>query len=167
MKQNKNFIISLAVGLLIIGGLIVWSGQNQAGNSIAAVNLPPSELQASEPNFDFGSVSMAAGKVSHVFALENTGATPVTIKSIYTSCMCTEANLIFGDQKIGPFGMIGMADNPAVDKTIPAQGTVGVEAVFNPAAHGPAGIGAVERQIVIETNDNREVVLNFQAQVTP
>lgn len=167
MNKNKNTIVGVVIGLVILAGLIFWSRALETNVVTAVSNSGPTTLVASEPNFDFGALSMAAGKVSHMFDLTNVSSAPVVIKSLYTSCMCTEANLIMGDKKIGPFGMIGMAYNPVINTTVPAGATVAVEAVFDPAAHGPAGIGHIERQINIQIADSQDVVLNFQAQVNP
>ena len=42
-----------------------------------------------------------------------------------------------------------------------------IEVVFDPAAHGPAGIGPVDRVVTIENTAGRPLVLAFAATVTP
>ena len=42
-----------------------------------------------------------------------------------------------------------------------------VEVVFDPAAHGPAGIGPIERVVTIENSAGRPLELAFNATVTP
>lgn len=52
--------------------------------------------------------------------------------------------------------------------TVKPGETVTVKAIFDPAAHGPSGVGPVERQIMISTNaDPGQITLQFKAVVTP
>ena len=49
---------------------------------------------------------MSKANVSHSFQNKNTGNLRLKFK-IYTSCMCTEATIVNGDSRKGPFGMPG------------------------------------------------------------
>jgi hypothetical protein len=69
--------------------------------------------------------------------------------------------------KKGPFGMIGHAAIPAIAETLVPGGRARVEIVFDPAAHGPAGVGRIERAIMAETNAGKPLELGFVAMVTP
>jgi len=58
---------------------------------------------------------------------------------------------------------------PAVDieeRLAPGQ-LAKVEVVFDPAAHGPAGIGKTERIVTIRNSAGRSLDLAFSAYVTP
>lgn len=50
-----------------------------------AVSASRPALVARESQFDFGPISMAAGKVSHRYWIHNESADPLTIKGISTS----------------------------------------------------------------------------------
>lgn len=124
-------------------------------------------LAAREPYFDFGPISMAAGKVSHRYWLRNESAAPVTIQRIHTSCMCTTATLVRGLRVIGRYGMAGHGPMPDVNQSLAPGEEAYVDVVFDPAAHGPAGLGRTERVVTIERVGGEAVQLGFVANVTP
>lgn len=125
-------------------------------------------LAATETQFDFGEVSMARGKVMHDFKIKNTSSAPVTIARLYTSCMCTEANLITARGSVGPFGMMGHGFVPTISETLAPGEEATVQAVFDPAAHGPAGVGPIDRVVTVETKDGATpLVFQFHAVVAP
>lgn len=124
-------------------------------------------LHARESAFDFDSISMAAGKVTHRFWFKNEGAASVLIRRIYTSCMCTAATLVKGMKIINTYGMPGHGPLPAVNESLQPGESAFVDVVFDPAAHGPAGLGPTQRVVTIETDTGRPVELHFAANVRP
>ncbi len=143
------------------GATPAQTGDSGDNGSISAGSLVPLEK-----DFDFGSISMAKGKVKHMYAFKNGSAETLTIRKVYTSCMCTEANLILPGNTIGPFGMPGHAFSPTLnEKVVPGQ-TIEVEAIFDPAAHGPSGLGEINRAVILETSGGLAQV-TFSANVTP
>ena len=76
------------------------------------------------------------------------------------------ANFIFVRQK-GPYGMPGHGFIPKINETLNSGEEALVEVVFEPAAHGPAGVGPIQRAIAIENNAGEPVELLFAAIVTP
>ena len=126
-------------------------------------------LTASEPFFDFGTISMAAGTVPHVFDIKNASQVPVTITKIYTSCMCTLATLVTSAGRVGPFGMPSHESIPNIQQTLAPNEEARVEIVFDPAAHGPQGTGKVRRIVYLETGGGPDSAfeLTFEATVTP
>ena len=141
--------------------------RHEAQPPVAIANAATGPLMSPEPFFDFGNISMAAGKVSRNFRIRNTGDSPITINKISTSCMCTVATLITPAGSKGPFGMPGHGFIPAIFETIPPGGGAQVEVVFDPAAHGPAGVGPTERVVTIRTNETAPLELGFRAVVKP
>ena len=81
--------------------------------------------------------------------------------------MCTEASLLVGGERLGPFGMQGHGYSPRVNRLIQPGEEAVVEAVFDPQAHGPAGIGRNDRVVSILMNGRRTLDLQFTAYVTP
>lgn len=126
-----------------------------------------SALASVSPFFDFGKISMAAGSVSHSYGIRNAGAAAFSITSISTSCMCTVATLITQAGKKGPFGMTGHGFTPRLAELLAPGETAQVEVVFDPAAHGPAGIGRTERIVTIGNDGGLPLELRFSALVTP
>lgn len=160
---------SVIVGITILAFIgIIWiatpapktPAEASASASVSKILVAP------ETKYDFGTISMAAGKVAHLFKFKNTGAEPVTISTAYTSCMCTAATLIIDGVRKGPFGMPGHGFLPKLNELIPAGGEVQVEVVFDPAAHGPAGVGTIARSVMLETSSGTSE-MNFSAVVTP
>ena len=161
--MSKNVVTTgIAIAVLLLGIILVARGRgNQSGPAAAS-----GKLSAAEKSYDFGKISMAAGTVRHSFAVKNESGAAVKIKKIFTSCMCTEATLKLGEKTMGPYGMPGHGLAPSVNEEIAAGGEALVEVVFDPAAHGPAGVGRVSRQVTVETDDGA-VTLSFAAEVTP
>lgn len=172
MKKNILIIIGIAA---IFAGLF-WLqlrlyknvGASDSPSSGAQANLLPSVLGASELKYDFGSISMANGNVTHKFQINNTALEPVTITKVYTSCMCTTAILIRNDEQFGPFGMPGHGGpSPRISETMQPGEQAVLEVIFDPNAHGPAGVGRIARSVYIENDISEPLELQFNALVTP
>ena len=166
--MNKSLLIGGAAIILIV---LVFIFARPSGNSPANVanNLTPNALAAETQNYDFGTVSMAAGNVSYATTIKNTSAAPVTITRLYTSCMCTTGTLEVGNKKLGPFGMPGHGGAGIVNtnEALAPGEEATLKITFDPAAHGPAGVGFIERVITVETNAGAPLELAFTATVTP
>jgi hypothetical protein len=68
--------------------------------------------------------------------------------------MCTKASFEIGDRKTRFFGMEGHGDrNPPVNIDIPDGASGKVVVQFDPAAHGPQGIGPFERSVFLTFSD--------------
>lgn len=169
MPHRKIFYVLIAITVIaILLGIFISQEKTTKPRPDTARQLAAvSPLVSPDPFFDFGKISMAAGKVSHKFTIENTGQTALTITKLYTSCMCTVATLITLAGKKGPFGMPGHAAIPSISETLAPGGRARVEIVFDPAAHGPAGVGRIERVITVETKAGKPLELGFVAMVTP
>lgn len=124
-------------------------------------------LKARETAFDFGAISMAAGKVTHRFWFRNESEASVLIRRIYTSCMCTTATLVKGMKLINTYGMPGHGPLPAVNESLKPGEAAYVDVIFDPAAHGPAGLGPTQRVVTIESDSGQPVKLHFTANVRP
>ena len=110
---------------------------------------------------------MANGKVSYVFKVSNGADKDVFVKTVNTSCMCTEAYIESESGEKGPFKMSSMGFVPPANETIKAGETRDIKVVFDPAAHGPAGVGAISRQVYVIDDSGRTLTLNIKAVVTP
>lgn len=165
--MNKILIGGL-LGILVLAGLI-WiarPGAESAASVPAATSNGVLAVQETS-NYEFGTISMAAGEVSRMFTITNTSDEAVVINKIYTSCMCTTAMLSVGERRFGPYGMPGHGAIPNIGQSIEPGAEVTVEVVFDPAAHGPAGVGKIARTVTIENNAGQPVELQFSAVVTP
>jgi len=162
MKKNIIGIVILLAALAVVGVLVSKSTAVPQPQAAAA-----SMITATEPTYDFGNISMKKGNVSREFLVKNTSTSPVMIEKLYTSCMCTNAQLRIGEKEYGPYGMPGHAAVPKVGtELLPGQEAT-VTAIFDPAAHGPSGIGPVSRVVFLEDAAGGTLQLQFSANVTP
>ena len=165
MNSKTLQTIILIAGIIgVIAGLLYLSSRQQTKDS-SFVELEGITL--SETNFDFGNVSMAKGIVTHDYILTNVGGEFITMDNAYTSCMCTTATIIIGGEVVGTYGMPGHGGSMSVGRDIEPAGEAVIRVAFDPSAHGPAGIGRIDRIVRIETDDNRRLELAFTANVTP
>ncbi len=162
--SKKGIIVSVAIIVLVLGGLTWLSRSASRDNPTVLAN---SVISAEETAFDFGTVSMAAGKVSRSFKIKNTGTEPAVITKLYTSCMCTSAELMIGGKRFGPFDMPGHGFFPSINQTVNAGEDAEILVVFDPAAHGPAGVGPISRAVYIEEKSGAKLQLGISAVVTP
>ncbi len=166
ITRNQNNI-GIGIIILLVVATLVWAASPPENNSGSREETSNSRLQSSEKSYDFGTISMAAGKVSHVFQVRNDENDSIIVKKLYTSCMCTSATMMRGTEKYGPFGMQGHGAIPSINQTLSGGEQVDVEVVFDPAAHGPAGVGRISRIVYLENNAGKPLELKFSAMVTP
>lgn len=172
--MNKQTIITLIIILAGLIGLVLWSKTVEPISSTEAVSKSQlartgGTLVADELFYDFGKISMKDGNVSKIFKVTNTGSEDVNIPNLYTSCMCTNAYILnTNGTKKGPFGMPGHGAVVAKANEVIKAGEIReIEVVYDPNAHGPAGVGLIERSVFLE-DENKEVVeFKFKANVTP
>ena len=178
VAMSTKVIVGACVAVLVLGGLIIAAmpepgatkpAQSRSTASVSPASVSPAgALRARETNFNFGSISMAAGKVTHLYRFRNAGAEPIVLGKMYTSCMCTTAALVKSSgRKFAPVGMPGHTPIPALNETMQPNEEAMVEVVFDPAAHGPAGIGPIDRVVTIENSAGQPLELAFRANVKP
>ena len=165
--MNKT-IIGIIVSILVLGGLVLIARPDASGSGATLPAASNAALSVEEANnYDFGTISMAEGIVKHQFKVKNTGGEAVVINKIYTSCMCTTASLMMGGKQLGTYGMPGHVAVPRINQTMSPNEEAIIEVAFDPAAHGPAGVGRIQRTVTIENNAGQPVELIFSAMVTP
>ncbi len=160
----RSKLIYGVLGSLALLIALAWFAGPQDNAPAAASG---SGLIAAESRMNFGETSMKKGPVTRSFSVKNDSAEPIVVTKVYTSCMCTVASLLTANGKEGPFGMPGHGIVPSISAAIAAGETATVEVTFDPAAHGPAGIGPVDRVITVETSNGDSLTLGFRAIVTP
>lgn len=166
--MNKKTIIIVTI-IIVLGilGLMIWGRNNQSPESTQNTGVA-SVLLASEKLYDFGTISMKAGNVTKEFTVTNPTAQDVTVKMIMTSCMCTSAFIVQSDGSVkGPFGMEGMGYVPPANEIIKAGESRTIRVVFDPNAHGPAGVGKIDRFISLTDASGGALQLEIKALVTP
>ncbi len=152
--------------LLVVGGTLLISVglffglPYLTGEGRGKIEINPLE-------HDAGTVSMAEGLVEKTFEIKNIGEGDLKIDSILTSCMCTTARLKVGDKVSPEFGM--HTNSTFWSQKITSGGTGFLEVTFDPAFHGPQGVGPVVRVIYLSTDDpqNQRVEVRLSAKVIP
>ena len=163
--MNKIIII---VTLIVVGiiGLMIWG--KSAQNTVEADTGAISNLTYSEKLYDFGTISMKNGLVTKDFTVTNNTDKDIVIPSLTTSCMCTKAYFVKPDGSIkGPFGMPSMGFVPPLNETIKVGESRIVRAVYDPNAHGPAGVGPIDRFVILIDAAGGKAQLEIKAMVTP
>lgn len=164
-QSNKTMWIIGIVLIMLVFGVIFAVGQGNSGQNNQ--NGKQGRLQVSEKLYDFGTISMAKGKVNHVFKVANNTDKDINVKTVTTSCMCTAAYIEKENSEKGPFGMPGMGYVPPADEILKAGESRDIKVVYDPAAHGPAGVGAIDRFVYLADTDGGTDQLEIKANVTP
>ena len=164
-----NATVYVIVAAVLFIALFAMLSTNKGDNVSRAETNSLGSLSATENIFDFETISMQKGKVTHQFEVKNNGTQAVIIQKVYTSCMCTQAFIIdaYG-KRHGAFGMQGHGGvSSPTSIRVDTGATITVEAIFDPAAHGPSGVGLAQRSIYLETNSlsSPQLELTFQAMV--
>jgi len=163
--MKKTIIITLIIVLGLIG-LIWWGSKNQ--KSEIQNTGEKSVLTTAQKLYDFGTISMKDGDVSKEFVIINPTDKDIFVPTIVTSCMCTKAYFVLPDGKTkGPFSMPGMGYVPPLNETIKAGESRIIRIVYDPNAHGPAGVGFIDRFVTITDESGNELQLEIKATVTP
>lgn len=132
----------------------------------AAAEAAPLYLVADRVLHDFGKVPIDGGTVETVYIVRNTAGAEVRLAAVYSSCMCTTALLEFPDgTTAGPFGMPGHELATTLDRTLAPQEQFVVRVRFDPAAHGPEGVGPTSRSVAIHTANGAMLRLDLRANV--
>ena len=167
MKKIINGIVVVVVIVVGLAWLGRWAQPRVArpSNQLASA---PSALAVAPSAYDFGTISMANGLVSRSFTVSNPTNQEIRLTQIVTSCMCTTAYLETASGEQGPFGMPGHGGpTRAVSEVIKPGEARAVRVVFDPGAHGPAGVGPIERVVELTEAGGATRQLAIKALVTP
>ncbi len=177
--MDKKTIISLLIIFAFVGGLAWWSKSvsieekesrafELGGSHLVKIGNTANVLTAMETFYDFGTISMKNGNVSKIFKLTNSTNEDILVPSVSTSCMCTTAYVLKGGVRSRPYGMPGHGGAvPKANEIVKAGESLEIEVVYDPNAHGPAGVGLIERSVFVEDENTNVTELKFKVNVTP
>jgi|AntRauTorckE6833_2_1112554.scaffolds.fasta_scaffold27752_3 hypothetical protein len=167
-NNSMKIIAGVTIGIAIFAIAVVVLVNSDSQSPGQQVNA--ASLSATESFFDFGVIPMSGGVVEKQYTLTNTGGEKLTIGKVYTSCLCTTASIIESDgTEKGKFGMPGHKGQSTLANSVVEPGeSITVNAVYDPAAHGPSGVGLAQRSIYLETDSKEtpKVELRLKAMVT-
>lgn len=169
MTKEGKIVLGIIVGtIILIGGLAYLLTKSSGGGEKDSfiLNSPAQGLMASPSgSMNLGEVPYNGGIVSKIFDIKNTTSDLITLRKITTSCMCTSAKFSIDGKESKFYGMEMNGDlNPIVDYKVPAGATAQVTFNFDPAAHGPQGVGPFDRVITLFF-DNGYEELKFNGNV--
>ncbi len=159
-KDLKVLIGSIVFTFVLIIGFALLQAKKPQPE--ATVNTAVLGVSATPEFYNLGNVGINGGIVSKEYQIKNTTDKALTLAKIVTSCMCTTAKVKIGDKETRFFGMEMSGDqNPRVNMSLPAGGQAQVTINFDPAAHGPQGIGPFDRIVWLYfTNGTKELKFN-------
>lgn len=171
--MESKTISSIAIVLVILFGLFIWGYSGKGGTAASVQGAPgatssKSALSAPEVFYDFETISMKNGDVFREFTVTNPTSKDIFVSTVLTSCMCTSAFIVEPDGSTkGPFKMPGMGYVPPANETIKAGESRVIRVVYNPNAHGPAGVGQIDRFVTLTDENGGTLQLEIKALVTP
>lgn len=168
---TKKYLIAAFAALGVVG-LILFvradAPQREASVGGGALGQQPAVVVESAM-IDLGAVPMSQGIAERTFMVRNTGAAPLRIANLITSCMCTSAQLEVEGKKSPKFGMPGHGGNSSRgwSMEIPSNGEGSLRVFYDPNAHGPSGTGPFRRDITFTTNDpdHQEITVSIKGTV--
>ena|SRR3989304_6528471 len=156
--NDKKIIIAFVVITLVIlgGGIFVLSSTTAAPAQITASQNTKAEV--SEKTYDWGNIPYSGGNTTKTFTIKNTGSDVLKLTGIKTSCTCTKAQVDINGKTSPYFSMHSISG--WVGEVAPGK-EAKLLVIFDPAFHGPTGVGPMERLISVETNDSQNPKLEF------
>lgn len=151
----------IIIGLIVLTMLILGGGVYFLSSTATSTQVTPSQnvkVEIPERTFDWGNIPYSGGNATKTFTIKNTGTGVLQLSGVKTSCTCTKAQVTIDGKGSPYFSMhstTGWVGEVAPGKE--AQLLV----IFDPAFHGPTGVGPVERLISLETNDIQNPKIEF------
>lgn len=152
-----KFIIGIFVATLLILGIAVFFGSRMGATPQITADSQVS-VSVDSNKYDWGTIDYDKGIVSKNFEIKNTSNTALKLYNVKTSCLCTTAQFKTAEGTSKKFGMHESSSD--VFEVKPGE-TAELIVEFDPAFHGPSGVGAVTRIITMSTNDSKNSTLTF------
>ncbi|HCR81490.1 MAG: hypothetical protein UX28_C0001G0331 [Candidatus Pacebacteria bacterium GW2011_GWA1_46_10] len=161
--NDKKFIIAVVAvtAFLLLGGIVLATRMTNPKPSAQIPTNTASNAKAAvidESSLDWGNIVMSEGNKEATFKIKNEGTDPLKLSEVVTSCACTTAQLKLGDTVSPAFGM---HNKSAYVFEVPPQQEAKLIVVFDPAFHGPNGVGPIDRFVTVATNDPSQPQLQF------
>lgn len=156
--DEKRIILGIVLFtiLILVGGIVLLSGGGSTSATITASQNAKAKVD--QKNYDWGQINMKGGNISKTFTIKNIGTDTLKLTNIKTSCHCTKAQVKIGNISSPYFGMNNVS---SWTSEVPPRQEAQLEVVFDPAYHGPQGIGPITRLVSVETNDKSNSRIEF------
>lgn len=141
---------------LLFGGIFFVTKMTSTPQITASQNAKAYVVDTTSS--DFGTVPMSKGNITKAFSIKNTGTDTLKLFNVKTSCHCTKAFITVDGADSPSFGMDSLS---AWTGEVLAGKEAKLTVVFDPAFHGPQGVGPINRFVSVETNDKSNAKLTF------
>ena len=171
--MKTKTIISILIVIIFISGVYILGYSIKGGTAgstqgISTANVSKGSLVAAEKFYDFGTIKINNGNVETKFKITNPTDKDINLESVTTSCMCTTAYIESANGEKGPFGMVGHGGPVSrANEIIKAGESRDIRVIFDPLAHGPAGVGQIDRFIILTDTSGNTLQFEVKAVVTP
>jgi hypothetical protein len=158
-NDTKIFIGVIVFSFLLVVGFAFSQGGKEQPvlTEVAGVRINPE-------TYEFGNVPINGGIVTKEYEVKNVTDETIKLKRIATTCMCTQAKVVLGGEETKFFGMEHPGDrNPPLNLELRSGEAAKVVVAFDPAAHGPEGVGPFDRTVLLTFSDPagiKEIVFN-------
>jgi len=152
-----SFIVGIIIVTVFILGGAVYFG-TKTGAAIQVDTDRETKVFIDSNKYDWGMVDYDGGIVSKSFSIKNAGSSVLKLYDVTTSCMCTTAQLKSFESTSKKYGMHEKSTD--VFEIKPGE-TAELIVEFDPAFHGPSGVGPISRTVTMNTNDAKNPILSF------
>lgn len=155
---------AIIIGVVILTVFIIGGGIFFLSNSPTKAVLQKTvgaRIETPQTSFDFKNVPYNGGFAKHSFTIKNIGDKELQIANLATSCTCTKVFYKKGKEESPYFSMKGHSGESSWTGVLKPKEKAELVIVFDPTAHGPQGVGPIERIISFETNDPDKPYVEF------
>ena len=142
--------------LLLVGGIFVL-GKQSAGSVELSKNAAAA-FSTDHDRYEWGNIAYGGGKASHRFSIRNDGTADLSVANLKTSCMCTTVQF---KSESGESPAFAMHQKSQWQGVLAPGDVADIEVIFDPAFHGPQGVGPMERAVSFDTNDPKKPYVEF------
>lgn len=147
-KSRKRFFPIFILAIALTAAIAAWAAFRQPAEIIAGEGI----LAIPVAEHDFGPVPVSRGAVSTELPLANIGEEDLVISFLDSSCGCTTARIINGEEKGPVFGMSSHGQSPTDWRTVIEPGQkASLKIYYDPMVH-PKFRGAAIRVVTITSN---------------
>lgn len=155
--MNKTVVILFIIATAVIlgGGIMLVSSVGQSPQVQSSQNA---KAEVSQKTHNWGKIPYGGGNVTKMFTIKNSGTDVLRLTNVKTSCACTQAQVTINGEISPYFGM--HTTSLWVGEVAPGK-EAKLTVIFDPAFHGPTGVGPMSRIISVETSDASNARVEF------
>ncbi|MDO8551272.1 MAG: DUF1573 domain-containing protein [bacterium] len=157
--MNKFTIgIIIFTVLIFTGGIFILS---KAPSKAGLQKEGGVKIGIDHDKYEFGTVKLTSGIVEHKYPVTNAGQKDLKIANLASSCACTKVYFKSSAGESPKASMKGMTKPSSWVGVLKPGGQGELVMDFDPAFHGPGGVGKISRSLSFETNDPAHTYIEF------